>query len=109
MLLVHALFREADGDTAEPDMAIMTVHHKASIAEEGGFTWFSRDCSRDREAAALIEADVAANLTACDLSHGLEPPLGQPRRNLAYAYFGGGVSRQPTEITSIVIRARQVA
>ena len=42
------------------------------------------------------------------MSHGLGPPLGKPRRNLAYAYFGGGVSRQPTEITSIVIRTRHV-
>ena len=41
---------------------------------------------------------------------GLGPPLGKPRRNLAYAYFGGGVSCQPTEITSIgvVIRTRHV-
>ena len=62
MLLVNALFREAYGDTEEPDMAIMSVHHKASIAEEGGFTWFSRACSCDREAVALMEADVAVDL-----------------------------------------------
>jgi len=108
MLLVHALFREAYGDTEEPGMAITSVHHKASIAKEGGFTWFSRACSCDREAATLIEADVAADLVARALSHGLGPPLGKPRRSLAYAYFGGGVSRQPTEITSIVIRTRHV-
>ena len=101
MLLVYALFREAYGDTVEPGMAIMSVHHKASIAKEGGFTWFSRACSCDREAATLIEADVAADLVARALSHGLGPPLGAPLCSLAYAYFGGGVSRQPTEITSI--------
>ena len=104
MLLVYALFREAYGDTVEPGMAIMSVHHKASIAKEGGFTWFSRACSCDREAVTLIEADVAADLVARALSQGLGPPLGKPRRNLAYAYFGGGVSRQPIEITIIVIR-----
>ena len=38
MLLVYALFREAYGDTVEPGMAIMSVHHKASTAKEGGFT-----------------------------------------------------------------------
>ena len=64
MLLVHALFHEAYGDTEEPGMAIMSVHHKASIAKEGGFTWFSRACSCDREAVALIEADVGADLVA---------------------------------------------
>ena len=38
MLPVHALFREAYGGTEEPGMAIVSVHHKASIAKEGGFT-----------------------------------------------------------------------
>ena len=42
MLLVHALFRKAYGGTEEPGVAIMSDHHKASIAKEGGFTWFSR-------------------------------------------------------------------
>ena len=50
----------------------------------------------------------AADLEARALAHGLGPPLGKPRRSLAYAYFGGGVSRQPTEVTSIVIRTRHV-
>ncbi|MFM7979220.1 MAG: hypothetical protein ACKPKO_07880, partial [Candidatus Fonsibacter sp.] len=86
----------------------MSIYHKALVASEGGFAWFSRDCSCDREAVALIEQDVAADLVARALRHGLWPPLGKPRRNLAYAYFGGGVSRQPTEITSIVRRTRQV-
>jgi len=108
MLLVHARFREAYGDTEEPGMAIMSIHHKASIAEEGGFTWFSRACSCDREAVALIEADVAADLAARASSHGLGPPLGKPRRSLAYSYFSGGVSRQPTEVTAIVFRTRHV-
>ena len=108
MLLVYALFREAYGDTVEPGMAIMSVHHKASIAKEGGFTWFSRACSCDREAATLIEADVAADLVARALSHGLGPPLGKPQRSLAYGYFGGGLTRQPAEIASIVIRTRHV-
>ena len=72
------------------------------------FTWFSRACLCDREAVALIEADVAADLTARALSHGLGPPLGKPRRSLAYAYLGGSVSRQPTEVTTIVIRTRHV-
>ena len=89
-------------------MAIMSVHHKASIAKEGGFTWFSRACSCDREAVALSEADVAADLTARALRHGLGPPLRNPRRSLAYAYFVGGVFRQPTEVTSIVVRTRHV-
>ena len=89
MLLVYALFREAYGDTVEPGMAIMSVHHKASIAKEGGFTWFSRACSCDREAVTLIVADVAEDLVARALSHGLGPPLGKPRRSLASAYFGG--------------------
>ena len=42
--------------------------------------------------------------------HGLGPPLGKPRRSPAYTYFGGGISRQPTEVTSIgvVIRTRHV-
>jgi hypothetical protein len=107
-LLFHALFREAYGDTEEPRLAITSVHHKDSIAKEGGFTRFSRACSCDREAATLIEADVAADLVARALSHGLGPPIGKPRRSLAYAYFGGGVPRQPTEVTSIVIRTRHV-
>ena len=75
---------------------------------QGGFTWFSRACSCDREAVTLIEADVAEDLVARALSHGLGPPLGKPRRNLANVYFGGGVSRQPTETTSIVVRTRHV-
>ncbi len=108
MLLVYALFRDAYGGTVEPGMAIMSVHHKASIAKEGGFTWFNRACSCDREAVALIEADVAEDLVARDLSQRHGPPLGKPRRSLAYVYFGGGVSRQPTEITTIVIRTRHV-
>ena len=78
MLLVHALFREAYGDTEEPGMAIMSVHQKASIAKEGGFTFFSCARSCDREAVALIDADVAADLVARALSHGLGPPLGKP-------------------------------
>ena len=89
-------------------MAIMSVHHKASIAKEGACSWFSRACSCDPEAVALIEADVAADFVARALSHGLGPPLGKPRRSLANAYFGGGVSRQPTEVTSMVIRTRHV-
>ena len=89
-------------------MAIVSVHHKTSIAKEGGFAWFNRACSCDREAVTLIEADVAADLAARALSHGLGPPLGEPRRSLACAYFGGGVSRQPTEVTAIVIRTRHV-
>ena len=75
-LLVHALFRDTYGGTEEPGMAIMSVHHKAAIAKEGGFTWFGRDCCCDREAVALIDADVAADLVARALSHGPWPPLG---------------------------------
>ena len=45
---------------------------------------------------------------ACPLSQGPGPPLGKPRRNLAYAYFGGGVSPQTTEVASMVIRTRHV-
>ena len=108
MLLVHALFREAYGGTEQPGMAIMSIHHKASIAEEGGFAWFNRACSCDREAVAFIDADVAADLVARALSQGLGPPLGKPRRSLAYAYFGGGLVRQPAEIASIAIRTRHV-
>ena len=52
--------------------------------------------------------DVAAGLVARALSHGLGSPLGKPRRSLAYAYFGGGVPRQPTEVTSLVVRTRHV-
>ena len=108
MLLVYALFREAYGGTVEPGMAIMSVHHKASIAKEGGFTWFSRACSCDREAVTLIEADIAADLVARALDHGLGPPLGKPQRCLAYGYYGGGLIRQPAEIASIVVRTRHV-
>ena len=78
MLLVHALFREAYGGTEEPGMAVMSVHHKAWIAKEGGFTWFSRACSCDREAATLIEADVAADLVARALATGLGRLSGNP-------------------------------
>ena len=62
MMLVHALFREAYGDTEEPGMAIVSVHHKSVIAKEGGVAWFNRACSCDREAVALIDADAAADL-----------------------------------------------
>ncbi len=79
MLLAHVLFREAYGDTEEPGMAIRIIHHKASIAMEGGFTWFGRVCSCYGEAVALIEADVATDLATRASSHGLGPPLGKPR------------------------------
>ena len=111
MLLVHALFCEAYGDTEEPGLAITSVHHKDSIAKEGdGFTRFSRANPCDGEAVMRTEADVAADLVARASIHGLGPPLGKPRRSPAYTYFGGGVSRQPTEVTSIgvVIRTRHV-
>ena len=55
VLLVHALFREAFGETEEPGTAIMSVHHKATIATKVGFTCINRACSCDREAVALIK------------------------------------------------------
>ena len=81
-------------------MAIMSIHHNASIAKEGGFTWFSRFARAIGERSRSSRRMFAADLTARALSHGLGPPLGKPRRNQAYAYFGGGVSRQPTEATT---------
>ena len=47
VLLVHALFRKAYGETEEPGMAIVSTHHNATIATEVGFTWFNRACSCD--------------------------------------------------------------
>ena len=87
-------------------MAIMSVHHKASVAEDDGFTWFSRACSCDREAVALVDAYVAADLVERALQKGGRPPRGKPRRCLLYAYVGGGVSRQPDEVTGLVVRSR---
>ena len=84
-LLVHALFRKAYGDTEEPGLAITSVHHKDSIAKEGdGFTRFNRANPCDGEAVMRTEADVAADLVARASIHGLGPPLGKPRRSLAY-------------------------
>ena len=61
MLLVHALFCEAYGDTEEPGLAITSVHHKDSIAKEGdGFTRFNRANPCDGEAVMRTEADVPA-------------------------------------------------
>ena len=108
VLLVHALFREAFRETEEPGMAIMSVHHKATIATEVGFTWFSRACSCDREAVALIDKDAAFDLRSRALSHPSGPPPGKPKRSLLYAYFGGGVARQPEEITGLVVRTRHI-
>ena len=31
-----------------------------------------------------------------------------PKRSLLYAYIGGGVARQPEEITGLVIRTRHI-
>ena len=42
------------------------------------------------------------------MNHGLGPPLGNPQRNLAYGYYGGGLTRQPAEIASIVARTGHV-
>jgi hypothetical protein len=108
VLLVHSLFRSAFGPDEAPGMAIMSVHHKASIADEAGFTWFSRACSCDREAVALVDAQVAADLLARASATGGRPPRGKPRRCLLYAYVGGGVSRQPNEVTGLVLRSRHV-
>ena len=86
----------------------MSIHHKAAVATEAGFTWFSRACSYDREAVALIDKDAAFDLVSLDLSHPSGPPPGKPERNLLYAYIGGGVARQPEEITGLVIRTRHI-
>ena len=108
VLLTHAPFRKAYGDMEEPGMAIISVHHKATIAEESSFTWFSRACSCDREAVALLEASVAADLEARATAAGGRPPRCKPRRCLLYAYIGGGVARQPQEVTGLVVRSRNV-
>ena len=108
VLLVHALFREGYGETEEPGMAIMSIHHKATIATEVGFTWFSRACSCEREAVVLIDKDTASDLISRALSRPSGPPPGKPKRNLLYAYIGGGVARQPEEITGLVVRTRHV-
>ena len=86
----------------------MSIHHKAAVATEAAFTWFSLACSCDREAVALIDNDTAFGLTSRALSHPSGPPPGKPKRNLVYAYIGGGVARQPEEITGLVVRTRHV-
>ena len=41
-------------------------------------------------------------------SQGAGLPRGKPQRCLLHAYIGGGVSRQPTEVTGLVVRTRHV-
>ena len=57
--------------------AIMSVHHKASITEEGGsdegITWWSRACNADREAVILIDS-ADAELLLQDAEHYRRPP-----------------------------------
>ena len=57
--------------------AIMSVHHSASVTEDGGsdegITWWSRACNADREAVILIDSGNA-ELLLQDAGHYRRPP-----------------------------------
>ena len=57
--------------------AIMSVHHEASVTEDGGsdegITWWSRACNADREAVILIDS-ADAELLLQDAEHYRRPP-----------------------------------
>jgi hypothetical protein len=100
---------EAHRATDEPELAIMSVHHKASVEESGGddgVTWWSRACNTDREAIILLDSTDAERLLQ-NAEHYRRPP--KPRSPPLYCYIGCGLDRQPTCITGIVARTARPA
>ena len=83
---------------------MMSVHHKASATEGGedGVTWWTRACSTDREAIALMKSEDTEMLLQKKDSY-RRPP--KPRAPPLYCYIGMGVGRQPECITGMVVRA----
>ena len=110
VLLVHALFREGWGKSKEPGTAIIEHPPQGRGCHGGRFHLVQPrlPMSCDREAVALIDNDTAWDLISRDLSHPPGPPPGKPKRSLSYAYIGGGVARQPEDITGLVIRTRYI-
>jgi hypothetical protein len=86
----------------------MSVHHKASITEEGGsdegVTWWSRACNADREAVILIDS-ADAELLLQDAEHYRRPPKPRAPPPL-YCYIGMGIDRQPNCLTGMVVRTK---
>ena len=103
VLRVWAVY-EAHRGPGAPELAITSVHHKASVEESGGdegVTWWSRACNTDREAIILLDS-TDAELLWQNAEHYRRPP--KPRSPPLYCYIGCGLNRQPTCITGIVVR-----
>ena len=70
--------------------AIMSVHHEASVTEDGGsvegIAWWSRACNADREAVILIDS-ADAELLLQDAEHYRRPP--EPRAPLVLLHWDG--------------------
>ena len=88
--------------------AIMSVHHKASITEDGGsdegITWWSRACNADREAVILIDS-ADAELLLQDAEHYRRPP--KPRAPPLVRYFWMGIYWTPNLLTGLVVRTTE--
>ena len=108
VLCVWAVY-EAQRSPDAKKLAIMSVHHKASVEESGGdegVTWWSRACSTDREAVILLDA-IDMELMLQDSENYRRPP--KPRCPPLYCYIGCGVDRQPDCITGMVVRTKDPA
>jgi hypothetical protein len=108
VMCVWALYEaHRDADNGLPALALMSVHHKASVHEgSGGLTWWSRACATDREAISLLNVKDADLLTK-DQQAQRHPR--KPRNPPLYCYIGGGVGRQPECITSFVVHTKDAA
>jgi len=108
VMCVWAMYEaHRDPENGPPALAMMGVHHKASVHEgSGGLTWWSRACATDREAIILLNVKDADLLTK-DRQSQHHPR--KPRNPPLYCYIGGGVDRQPECITSIVVRTKDAA
>ena len=108
VLCVWAMY-EAHRVPESPALALMSVHHKASVHESGdgeGTTWWTRACNTDREAVILLNVKDA-ELLVQDAAFYIRPH--KPQNPPLYCYIGGGVDRQPDCITSLVVRTKDPA
>ena len=104
VLLAWAMWRGRNHDKkGYRPLRLLTVHHKAMFTEEAGLEWWAHACSCDRAAICLIDKATADELEVEAIVFAKSRPK-KPRRPYLYAYLGGGVTFQPDEVSTIVVR-----
>ena len=103
VLLAWSLWRAKNIRSADyRPLRLLTVQHKAIFAEVAGLEWWSRACSCDRAAIALIGKDIADELEVEAAAHARRRPK-KTNKPCLYAYLGGGVAFQPDGVSTIVV------